>query len=67
MKIGVITKLAGEHSVGKLCRTLEMTRNAFYAAEKKPEAAPRPSQRTPGRENGRTLPWRADAPMAARH
>lgn len=37
MKTGVIGKLAGEHSVRKLCRTLEVTRSAYYAAEKKPE------------------------------
>ena len=37
MKIGVIKTLAGQHSVRKLCRTLGVTRSAYYASEKKPE------------------------------
>ena len=40
MKIGVIKQLAGQHSVRKLCRTLGVTRSAYYAAAKKP-ARPR--------------------------
>ena len=37
MKIGVIRSLAGEHSVRKLCRTLGVTRSAYYASEQKPQ------------------------------
>ena len=37
MKIGVIKALAGEHSVRKLCETLEVTRSAYYAQAKKSE------------------------------
>ena len=37
MKIGVIKNLVGQHSVRKLCRTLGVTRSAYYACEKKPE------------------------------
>ena len=37
MKIGVIKKLAGEHAVRKLCRTLGVARSAYYAAQKKAE------------------------------
>ena len=37
MKIGVIKQLAGQHGVRQLCRTLGVTRSAYYAAAKKPE------------------------------
>ena len=37
MKIGVIKELAGQHPVRKLCRTLGVTRSAYYAARKKAE------------------------------
>ena len=35
MKIGVIRSLAGQHPVRKLCRTLGVSRSAYYAAPKK--------------------------------
>ena len=37
MKIGVIKELVGQHAVRKLCRTLGVTRSAYYAAQKKAE------------------------------
>ena len=40
MKIGVIRSLVGEHSVRKLCQTLDVARSAYYAADQKP-ARPR--------------------------
>ena len=46
MKFGVIKKLAGEHAVRRLCRTLGVARSAYYAAQKK-------EQRPRARENVR--------------
>lgn len=46
MKFGVIKKLAGEHAVRKLCRTLGVARSAYYAAQKK-------EQRPRAKENAR--------------
>ena len=46
MKMATIQQLAGQYSVRKLCRTLGVTRSAYYAAQKK-------AQRPRARENVR--------------
>ena len=44
----MIQQLAGQHAVRKLCRTLDVARSAYYAAQKKPE---RPRARDNARLN----------------